>query len=171
MKLFNDWGFTAESWQGRRGEYWVLVQALLLLGFVALPVYRPFNWAPLTSPQYQIWLWSAAACSGVVALVLMIKGVWDLGQSLTPLPYPKDEGELVQSGVYGWVRHPLYGGITLAAIGWALYQASLSHLVGAIVLLIFFDAKARREEEWLAQKYPAYSDYQKQVKKLIPWVY
>lgn len=39
------------------------------------------------------------------------------------------------------------------------------------ILLIFLDIKARREETWLTQKYPEYTEYQQRVKKLIPGLY
>jgi hypothetical protein len=42
MKFLSDWGFTREGWRsGERGEYLVLLQGVLLIGFVLLPVYRP----------------------------------------------------------------------------------------------------------------------------------
>lgn len=94
-----------------------------------------------------------------------------MGQNLTPLPYPREDGQLVKSGVYSIVRHPLYSGLIFAAFSWVVFQLSLSHLIGAAILCAFFDAKARREEAWLSEKYPEYSDYQQKVKKLIPGVY
>jgi hypothetical protein len=45
MKFLSDWGFTREGWRsGERGEYLVLLQGVLLIGFVLLPVYRPKGW-------------------------------------------------------------------------------------------------------------------------------
>jgi protein-S-isoprenylcysteine O-methyltransferase Ste14 len=73
--------------------------------------------------------------------------------------------------MYGFVRHPLYSGLIVAGFGWALYQVSLSHLVGTMLLFTFFNAKASREEIWLLQKYPDYADYQQHVKRLVPWLY
>jgi protein-S-isoprenylcysteine O-methyltransferase Ste14 len=35
----------------------------------------------------------------------------------------------------------------------------------------FFDAKARHEERWLRQKFPAYAAYAQQVRRFIPWLY
>lgn len=170
MKLFTDWGFRANSWQGQRGEYWVLAQIVLVLGFAVLPVYRPANWSKLQPPELY-GVWGLAAILGVLGLVLFAKGLLDLGNSLTPLPHPREDGQLVQSGVYGLVRHPVYSGVIFVAIAWALYQLSLSHLIGAAVLFLFFDRKACREEIWLTQTYPDYGDYRQRVKKFIPWLY
>ncbi len=56
--------------------------------------------------------------------LLLGKGLLDLGRSLTPLPHPRDDARLVVSGVYGLVRHPIYGGIIVTSFGWALVAAS-----------------------------------------------
>lgn len=172
MKIFTDWGFTREGWlNGERGEYWVLAQAVLLLGFVVLPVYRPRGWNLDVSSGLWYAVCGVAAALALGASILLVKGLLDLGRQLTPLPYPKPDGQLVQSGVYGIVRHPIYSGVILGSVSWSIFQFSLSHLITATVLLVFLDAKARREEAWLSEKYPEYSDYRQRVKKLIPWVY
>lgn len=147
----------------------MVAQFGLLVAFVLLPVYRPPG---LHLPFYA--LYAALSVTLVVefgAVFLLARGITELGQSLTPLPYPRDDGELVQTGVYRVIRHPLYGGLILAALGWTILQVSLSHLAGTIALFLFFDAKASREENWLVEKYPDYAEYRQQVKKLIPWMY
>jgi protein-S-isoprenylcysteine O-methyltransferase Ste14 len=78
---------------------------------------------------------------------------------------------LIKSGVYSFVRHPLYSGVISTALSWAVFKCSLSHLIAVAIFLAFFNAKADREEVWLTQKYPDYPDYPKSVKKLIPWLY
>ncbi|WP_354000928.1 methyltransferase [Gloeocapsopsis sp. IPPAS B-1203] len=72
--------------------------------------------------------------------------MWDLGDSLTPLPYPKNNGQLVQTGVYGIVRHPLYSGVILAALSWTMFVLSLSYLVRTAILLTFFDLKLAKKK-------------------------
>ncbi|HEY9625539.1 MAG TPA: isoprenylcysteine carboxylmethyltransferase family protein [Crinalium sp.] len=170
MKLFTDWGFSWEGWRhNQRGEYWVVAQAILILGLFFLPAYRPSG-LMLTPPWIYI-TWGVAGLVAGLAIALFGKGLLDLGKSLTPLPYPRDDGALVQSGVYGIVRHPVYSGVILVVLSLAIAQLSLSHLLATAILFIFFNAKASREEEWLRQKYPDYDAYQQRVKKLIPWVY
>jgi hypothetical protein len=39
MNQLKEWGFSANWWRGERGEYWVLGQTLLSIGFILLPVY------------------------------------------------------------------------------------------------------------------------------------
>jgi len=171
MGIFREWGFSATSWQGKRGEYWVLAQVLLILGFVAFPVYRPAPWDGWVTPPMIYWVWGGAIALAILSILLFTMGLLNLGNNLTPLTHPRDDGELVQSGVYNIVRHPVYSGVIFAAIAWALYLVSLPHLIGMFIFLIFFDAKARQEENWLIQKHPEYVEYRQRVKKLIPWVY
>jgi len=169
MKWLSAWGLSAASWKGGRGEYWVLLQGVFLIGYAFIPVYHPE--VLLIQPPSLYVIWAIATLIGLMALVLLVRGLLDLGANLTPLPFPRDEGQLVQSGIYGLVRHPLYGGLILATFAWAVFQISLSHLIGAIALFLFLNAKANREEIWLRQKYPDYDDYQHRVKKLLPWLF
>jgi protein-S-isoprenylcysteine O-methyltransferase Ste14 len=171
MNLLKDWGFSWDGLRsGTRGEYWVLAQVLLVLGFVLLPVYRlPGLKLPAGIEQYG--LLPIALPLAIVSLILFLKGFWDLGNSLTPLPHPRDDSKLVQTGVYRIVRHPIYSGLILGSLGWALYQLSVTHFMGVIAIFLFFNAKASREEIWLKERYPDYSEYCQRVKKLIPGLY
>jgi protein-S-isoprenylcysteine O-methyltransferase Ste14 len=170
QNLFRRWGFTSDSWKGQRGEYWVVAQFALLLGFGLVPAY-PQGWSAAVPPIAVYGLRGLAAAIALGGLVLLGKGLIDLGQSLTPLPYPREDGELVQTGVYGLVRHSLYGGLILLTLGLSLWWFSLSHLAVTLGLALVLNAKASQEEVWLLERYPAYADYRQRVKKLVPWVY
>jgi protein-S-isoprenylcysteine O-methyltransferase Ste14 len=65
----------------------------------------------------------------------------------------------------------MYCGTILAAIGWALVARGWLTLGLALVGFVFVDLKARREEQWLLEKFPSYADYRRRVRKLIPFVY
>ncbi|HEY9626806.1 MAG TPA: isoprenylcysteine carboxylmethyltransferase family protein [Coleofasciculaceae cyanobacterium] len=169
MKLMSNWGFSLESWKGERGEYLLLMQAVLMIGFVLLPVYRPEGLMVLPPVRYGLWAIALLLC--LPATFVMIKALLDLGANLTPLPYPKQDGQLVQTGLYGIVRHPLYSGILLAELGYAIGQLSLSHLAAVLALSVLLNYKASREEAWLSDRHPDYAAYQQRVKKLIPLIF
>jgi protein-S-isoprenylcysteine O-methyltransferase Ste14 len=170
MKLLSDWGITSEWWRGDRGEYWVIAQGLLLFGFAILPISRP-GFVDLRTSIWQYSSWVLASIFSVLAVIFLGRSLLDLGRNLTPLPRPRDDGQLVQTGIYGLVRHPLYSGLIYLALAYGSWQMSWTHWIGAIVLFVFFDAKARKEEAWLTEKFIEYVDYQNSVKKLIPWIY
>jgi protein-S-isoprenylcysteine O-methyltransferase Ste14 len=69
------------------------------------------------------------------------------------------------------VRHPIYTGLILGTLGWSLWRSSLLGVGLAVLLLVFFDLKSRREERWLTEAYPGYPEYRRRVRKLIPFAY
>jgi len=159
----------APWWKGERGEYYVVAQvflfALVLFGPDTLPGIGP--WPPALDAPARV----VGALLMVAGALLSFSGILRLGDNLTPLPYPKDCAELVQSGPYRIVRHPIYSGLIIAALGLGLWRTSLLSVGYAIVLLVFFDVKSRREEVWLTEKYDGYAEYRSRVKKLLPWIY
>jgi protein-S-isoprenylcysteine O-methyltransferase Ste14 len=156
-------------WKGSRGEWFVVVQ----LGLIGLVFFGPRT--VFGQPAWGFPFPHACSVLGgvmmVVGAVLLAFGLVGLGRNLTPLPYPKDGATLVDTGAYGLVRHPMYGGGVLLGLGWALYVYGWLTLAYVIALFVFLDVKSRREEKWLAERFPKYSAYQQRVRKLIPFVY
>jgi protein-S-isoprenylcysteine O-methyltransferase Ste14 len=170
MKLLSDWGITSKWWQGDRGEYWVIAQGVLLVIFALVPPSQPI----FVDLRVSAWLytsWILTAIFGILATVFLGRSLFDLGQNLTPLPHPKNDGQLVTTGVYGLVRHPMYSGVIYLALAYSSWSMSWVHLIGSIVLFVFFDAKSRKEEVWLTAKFSDYTNYSTAVKKLIPGIY
>jgi protein-S-isoprenylcysteine O-methyltransferase Ste14 len=82
----------------------------------------------------------------------------------------KDEPELVTSGPYRLVRHPIYSGILLAMLGTAL-ATDLYWLIVLIVMGTYFLYSARVEEKLMADIFPnTYPSYKASTKMLIPFV-
>ncbi|MFH0750914.1 MAG: isoprenylcysteine carboxylmethyltransferase family protein, partial [Chloroflexota bacterium] len=104
-------------------------------------------------------------------LVAGLLGLVGLRENLTAVPRPVEDGRLIESGIYGLVRHPIYTGIIAAAAGFGLATASPPALLVALAFLLFFDLKARREEAWLLAAYPGYGAYRRRARKLVPFVY
>ena len=114
---------------------------------------------------------SAQRCS-LLGLLLLASAGLRLGASLTPFPTPREGQQLTTAGAYALVRHPMYGGGILIALGWTIIFASVVGLGLTLVLAIFLDLKARREEIWLRDRYRGYASYcRKTPHKLIPFVY
>ena len=151
---------------GPRGEGWVVIQVVLyVLVLAAGSVRVPVDGAPA------VLLGVAGGVLIVAGLSLAARGLRDLRHSMTALPHPRDGAELVETGAYRLVRHPIYGGTVLAAAGWGLVTASPLALLGAVALLFFFRLKSEREEAWLRQRYPGYGEYAGRTRRMIPWLY
>jgi protein-S-isoprenylcysteine O-methyltransferase Ste14 len=106
----------------------------------------------------------------VVGSLELLAGGAFLGDSLTPYPRPVESGTLRQHGVYRLVRHPMYGGVIVMAVGWSLATTPLA-LAAALALGVFLDLKSRREEGWLLERYPGYAGYRRRTRwKFVPGV-
>lgn len=154
---------------GSRGEWWVVAQfmliPLLLLLMWLVPLGRGWP-APLD------WLGRIA---GLLLLMtaawLLLGGILHLGRNLTVNPKPIEQGQLVETGAYAVVRHPIYAGIIIGFLAIALFFNSLVGVLGALIVFVFFDQKSRREEAWLSEAYAGYAGYKRRTRKLIPFLY
>jgi protein-S-isoprenylcysteine O-methyltransferase Ste14 len=150
---------------GPRGEGWVALQAILLVVVAMTGLLGP-SWSGALRVATTILGVALIAAGGVLA----IRGTRDLRDALTPLPYPRADAKLVETGVYRLVRHPIYGGLVLASVGWGLLTASPATIGAAVVLLGFFELKSRREEAWLEARFSDYPAYRTRTRRFIPWI-
>jgi protein-S-isoprenylcysteine O-methyltransferase Ste14 len=99
---------------------------------------------------------------------MLIWGARSLGRNLTPGTEPLPEAELVTSGAYAHVRHPIYAGAVLLLAGYTLVWSNWTMaLLVAAGALQFFKAKAKREETWLIERFPQYQSYRWQVRRMV----
>jgi len=157
-------------WKGERGEWYVAIQAILFLLILFGPASA--SWLPA---------WPAGSrLSSRLGLILLVAGfTWmvagamqlALKRSLSALPRPKDTATLIDTGVFAFVRHPMYCGAIWAVFGWGLSSQGILMLGYAVLLTVFFDLKASREERSLAERFPEYAHYKGRVRKLVPFLY
>jgi protein-S-isoprenylcysteine O-methyltransferase Ste14 len=151
---------------GPRGEGWVALQLLLgaaIAGGGFVGVYWPGS--------LESFLSVLGLLIAVAGALLVILGVLSLGSSFTPLPRPRARTRLRQGGIFRLVRHPVYGGVILIGLGWSLADAPLG-LVPTLLLTVLFDLKARREEDWLIERFPDYAAYRTRTpRRFVPWLY
>ena len=144
-----------------RGEAWVAGQ-FVLLGAVVVGSFFGGSWP-----------WPVRLFGGVLLFLgalFALAAARGLGPALTPLPRPSGKGELVVSGPYAVVRHPIYSGVAAGAAGFSVLVSSWWSLGASLLLLVFVHFKAVREEKWLVAHYPGYADYMARVpRRLIPW--
>jgi protein-S-isoprenylcysteine O-methyltransferase Ste14 len=152
---------------GPRGEGWLLAQLVLMSGIVAAGLILP----PFVEGPARTALTGLGLALIVVGIGLVAAGAGQLGEGATPLPRPRQGAALVERGLYRHVRHPIYAGVLLSALGWALLMASLVALVLVGLLAGLLDLKSRREEAWLIDHDPAYEAYRRRTRRFIPRLY
>lgn len=152
---------------GPRGEGWFVAQLVLLAAVVA----AGFFLGPDLDGAARLTASIAGLALLFAGLALAVAGVRQLDRAASPLPRPTLDGTLVEHGLYRRVRHPIYVGVVLSALGWALFSASLVAMVMVLLLAVLLDLKARREEAWLLERYPGYPDYLRRTRRFIPGLY
>jgi len=154
---------------GPRGEGWVALQfvCLAVIGWTgATSSGAPA--APLDGISFAI-----GALLVIAGLAVAIAAILELrrGSALTPMPMPMPASDLVVTGPYARVRHPIYAGLVLASLGWALLRASVPAVLATVALALILDVKRRREEAWLAARFPDYEAYRRRTAALVPRIY
>jgi protein-S-isoprenylcysteine O-methyltransferase Ste14 len=148
----------------RRGEEWVVAQALLGAAVVLVATL-----APGRGNAGAIRLTVGIALL-VIGLIVAVASARALGRALTPLPSPRPGAPLSRRGPYRVVRHPIYTGLILLAAGASLVGSGWA-LVPALALAVFLDRKATKEEEWLVQTHPEYDALRAAVRwRFLPGV-
>jgi protein-S-isoprenylcysteine O-methyltransferase Ste14 len=136
------------------------VQAIILGLLVFLPAdvwltVQPF----IVAGTVLEWL----GALGIVASAVTIRS------SLTAVPLPKEQGKLGTSGLYKYVRHPMYTSVLVLSLGIALLSGNVIKYALVLCLYALFYYKSQYEERYLRQKYPGYEAYAKQTPRFIPF--
>jgi len=147
--------------------------AFLLLSFVI--VYSPlFAIGPLGYQIIPVSRWSglAGAAITVAGIAFAIWARKVLGDNWSGNVTLKKDHQLVQSGPYRIVRHPIYTGFEWGLLGAAITVGQLKGFVGVGVISLNHFYKTTMEEEILYEQFPEqYTEYAKRVKRLVPFIF
>ena len=118
--------------------------------------------------------WALAGAGLAVWLLGLALAVWArlyIGQNWGMPMTQADNPELVTTGPYHFVRHPIYTGIIFGMVGTAL-ALTLFGMIAVVVLAGYFIYSAVSEERYLTKVFPdAYPAYKRRSKMLIPFVF
>ena len=163
-KTFSHWGFSKKGLlRNSKGE-WYLFSQLLIIILHLLPRYPNIGY--VTFPTNILFTFVGIIVS-IKGFIIALKAFIDLGNNLTPLPYPIKESILVKVNSYKHARHPLYKGLLYISLGICILSLSLLHLSLFIALFYILKIKAIREEKLLKIKFPEYEDYIREVPAII----
>ena len=116
------------------------------------------------------WLFATGSGLSLVGVLVLLLAMLQLNKSLSPFPTPKSDGELITSGLFKFVRHPIYSGILVFTLAYALREGNFWRLGVALLLYLLFHFKARYEETLLKGKYPDYEQYMRRTGRFFPRV-
>jgi protein-S-isoprenylcysteine O-methyltransferase Ste14 len=160
--------------------------------FVKRTIERSPAWTRLLTLVAVVWLfqvvyrtalhrtlWSQTAAVGILADLLTVAGlaiaIWAravLGRNWSATIAFKQDHELIQRGPYAYVRHPIYSGLLLMALGTAVESGRLESFVLLTAVAVVVAVKAHLEERLMSTHFPeAYPAYRRRVKALIPGVW
>jgi len=160
----------------RQEEGWLVLVlrmgvALPLLIVILLNIFWPTTlvWVKFNSPQ---WL----RILGLILAALCVPLFWwifkSIGKNISETVLIKDEHELVTSGPYNWVRHPLYGtalvlllSISLVFGDWIILGYTLAGVLAFRLLVI-----PAEEKQLLNAFGEEYECYQARTGALLPWI-
>jgi protein-S-isoprenylcysteine O-methyltransferase Ste14 len=152
---------------------WVWGQTALMvlvgLGAPLLPRYINLGAADFMLNRIDpLWIRFAGGLILAAGVFILIWGVRSLGRNITPGIEPLADSELVTSGAYAHARHPIYAGVVLVLAGYTQAWSNWTMaLVVGLVSLLYFNAKARAEERWMLQRFPAYASYMQHVPRRV----
>jgi protein-S-isoprenylcysteine O-methyltransferase Ste14 len=110
------------------------------------------------------------------AMILIVAGlaisVWarrHIGQFWSARVMLKEDHQLIRSGPYARVRHPIYSGLMLALIGTGVFVGEWRAVIGVLLIFAAHWWKAQREEALLAGQFGAvYDEYRQRTGSLLP---
>lgn len=116
-------------------------------------------------PEFIDFIMLPCMLTGIAIIAISIL---QLNKNLSPFPSPRKNSELITTGLFSKIRHPIYSGILLLAFSFALYQHSGFKILISLFLLILFYFKTGYEEKQLSLKFPEYINYQRTAGRFFP---
>jgi protein-S-isoprenylcysteine O-methyltransferase Ste14 len=118
----------------------------------------------------------ASDAVGWVGVLLTAAGVaiafwarWHLGANWSGVVTLKEGHELIRTGPYRTIRHPIYTGILLALLGTAVNLGEVRGLLALAIAWLSFYIKARREESFLTQEFgPGFGEHRRHTGMFLP---
>jgi protein-S-isoprenylcysteine O-methyltransferase Ste14 len=118
---------------------------------------------------------SASYAGLAITIAGLALSVWariQIGRNWSGLIQVKEGHQLMHTGSYAIVRHPIYSGFMLATLGTAIAFGEISGLLAFVMILAAWGYKSRLEETAMVEHFGAvYETYRRKVKGLIPFVW
>ena len=145
---------------------------LLYVGFVLMLIQRNL-FAPLgirLAPSTD-WLQATSTMLVVLGVAFAIWSRFVLGVNWSATVRIHADQHVIRTGPYAYVAHPIYTGISLAALGTALVGGTLGNALGFTLIVVSLCSKGLMEERLMRVEFgAAYVDYRRGVKFIVPFI-
>ncbi|MCB1186063.1 isoprenylcysteine carboxylmethyltransferase family protein [bacterium] len=174
--LRRDPGLLAERMKPMLRAGQPLIDRILLLLFVACYgawyILMPLQHRQQPGTSIPVWLQAAGGLLALSGCVIIIICFAQNSYLSTVVRIQSERGhQLVDTGLYSIVRHPMYAGVLCLLPGAALLLSSSWGLLAGIAGIVVLYLRAVQEEKLLCQQLPGYADYVKRVRhRLIPYI-
>lgn len=111
------------------------------------------------------------AILGLIGLGMGILSYRTLGRNFRVFAAPRRSGSLVRTGIYRFIRHPMYSGVIIGIGGYVMMFGSYFLVPLWLGVTVLYALKARLEEPILEAKFSEYEDYRKNTWRFLPFVY
>ncbi len=128
-----------------------------------------FGWLRARILPQNIFLETLAVSLTALGIGFAMWARFYIGQNWSSAVTIKIGHELIRTGPYAWVRHPIYSGLLLAMIGSALARREPRGFLAIVLLWLGFWIKSRMEEGFMLKTFgPEYEEYSRSTGALIP---
>ena len=100
----------------------------------------------------------------IIAFIILLVSIKDLGRNLSPFPRPIKNSNLVTKGIYRFTRHPMYYSLIFISFGVFITKLSIYYLFLSTSLILIIKFKIALEEQYLKNKFNNYLLYKNKVK-------
>jgi len=139
---------------------------LVFLQFIIISLHF-FKWEFIPEKQIiQVTLFSyiVGFLIIIIAFIILLVSIKDLGRNLSPFPRPINNSNLVTKGIYRFTRHPMYYSLIFISFGVFITKLSFYYLFLSTSLILIIKFKIDLEEQYLKNKFKNYLFYKNEVK-------
>ena len=160
-----------------QSDKYTVILILLFLGNPFFLIASVIERKELIDTYFSIWNQDFISILGILLFslsgIVMILGRLELGKFGTAKLNIQEGHELIEKGLYKYIRHPIYLGYIISGLAFFIaFNSIIISIIYAILLFIIYNQRANYEEKILLMNFGQnYKDYQKRTKKYFPFLY
>ena len=146
---------------------------IFLIAIILLSTSRiPLAWLYLQLWRVGFWPFWLGAVVTVAGLLFAIWAREHLGRNWSRSVTIKQGHELITSGPYAVVRHPIYTGILTGFLGTAIALSQIRGFIGFVLIFLVLWVKLHMEEQWMRSQFgDTYAAYAHRTAALVPYLF